>query len=46
MKTYWYIFVNYSKFAFSSSIDLSPSTKDFFNYLKKDPSAFAFFLQK
>lgn len=46
LETYQYIFMNCSWFAYSSLIDLFPSIEEFVDFLKKDPSAFAFASQK
>ena len=42
VETQWHIFTNYPRFAHSPLIDLSPLVKDFVDFLKEHPSAFAF----
>ena len=42
VETWRHIFANYPRFAHSSLIDPSPSIKDFVDFLKEHPSAFAF----
>ena len=46
VETWWHIFANCSRFAYSLLIDPSPSIKDFVNFLKEHPSVFAFSSQE